>query len=155
MGLIICTPRRYTGTMMASGVRDYTAIYVPDACNYCTLFLFAKLSFISGAQYTPACTLRNVCDSQYHKSNSALDLMIGELRLKVDGMQKELHTQNKRLEEGARFAEHFHNDLRAAVQVLQCSCSSRLLLLWASPRHKARMILTAEVRYRASLCICN
>lgn len=44
--------------------------------------------------------------------------MIGELRLKVDGMQKELHTQNKRLEEGARFAEHFHNDLRVAVQVL-------------------------------------
>lgn len=54
---------------------------------------------------------------QYHKSNSALDLMIGELRLKVDGMQKELHTQNTRLEEGARFAEHFHNDLRVAVQV--------------------------------------
>lgn len=52
--------------------------------------------------------------------------MIGELRLKVDGMQKELHTQNKRLEEGARFAEHFHNDLRAAVQVLQCSWSSSL-----------------------------
>lgn len=43
--------------------------------------------------------------------------MIGELRLKVDGMQKELHTQNQRLEEGARFAEHFHNDLRVAVQV--------------------------------------
>ncbi|CAM9162267.1 unnamed protein product [Pylaiella littoralis] len=53
---------------------------------------------------------------QYHKSNSALDLMIGELRLKVDGMQKELHTQNKRLEEGARFAEHFYNDLRVAAQ---------------------------------------
>lgn len=45
--------------------------------------------------------------------------MIGELRLKVDGMQKELHTQNKRLEEGASFAEHFHNDLRVAVQVLE------------------------------------
>lgn len=47
--------------------------------------------------------------------------MIGELRLKVDGMQKELHTQNKRLEEGASFAEHFHNDLRIAVQVLDCT----------------------------------
>lgn len=54
---------------------------------------------------------------QYHKSNSALDLMIGELRLKVDGMQKELHAQTKRLQEGATFADHFHNDLRAAVQV--------------------------------------
>lgn len=59
---------------------------------------------------------------QYHKSNSALDLMIGELRLKVDGMQKELHVQNKRLEEGGRFAKQFHNDLRAAMQVLLCSC---------------------------------
>ena len=61
------------------------------------------------------CALR--CMWQYHKSNSALDLMIGELRLKVDGMQKELHAQNKRLEEGARFARQFHNDLRVAVQV--------------------------------------
>ena len=44
--------------------------------------------------------------------------MIGELRLKVDGMQKELQAQNKRLEEGARFSRQFHNDLRVAVQVL-------------------------------------
>lgn len=43
--------------------------------------------------------------------------MIGELRLKVDGMQKELHTQNKKLEDGASFANQFHNDLRTAVQV--------------------------------------
>lgn len=50
--------------------------------------------------------------------------MIGELRLKVDGMQKELHTQNKRLEEGARFAEHFYNDLRVAAQVLGQMTSS-------------------------------
>lgn len=117
-------------------------------------FLCEKLYFIPGAQYIPGCTLRDACDSQYHKSNSALDLMIGELRLKVDGMQKELHTQNKRLEEGARFAEHFHNDLRAAVQVLECSFSSSLLL-YASPRHNARTILTAAVRYRTNSCICN
>lgn len=64
------------------------------------------------------CTRNDPFFFQYHKSNSALDLMIGELRLKVDGMQKELHSQNKRLEEGARFAEHFHNDLRVAVQVM-------------------------------------
>lgn len=54
--------------------------------------------------------------------------MIGELRLKVDGMQKELHSQNKRLEEGARFAEHFHNDLRMAMQVMGI-----LLIPYSSP----------------------
>lgn len=43
--------------------------------------------------------------------------MIGELRLKVDGMQKELLAQSKRLEEGIRFNDQFHSDLRAAVQV--------------------------------------
>ena len=43
--------------------------------------------------------------------------MIGELRLKVDGMQKELHGQKDKLEEGARFHEEFRNDLRVAVQV--------------------------------------
>lgn len=43
--------------------------------------------------------------------------MIGELRLKVDGMQKELMVQSKRLEEGTRFKDQFHSDLRAAVQV--------------------------------------
>lgn len=55
---------------------------------------------------------------QYHKSNAALDLMIGELRLKVDGMQKELQTQKYRLEEGERFSKQFHSDLSAAAQVL-------------------------------------
>lgn len=64
---------------------------------------------------------------QYHKSNSALDLMIGELRLKVDGMQKELHAQSKRLEDGARFTDQFHNDLRMAVQVLVCLCRQVLV----------------------------
>lgn len=44
--------------------------------------------------------------------------MIGELRLKVDGMQKELMAQAKRLEEGTQFKDHFHSDLRAAVQVM-------------------------------------
>lgn len=54
---------------------------------------------------------------QYHKSNSALDLMIGELRLKVDGMQKELNAQSTKLEEGRRFNEQFQKDLNEVVQV--------------------------------------
>lgn len=59
--------------------------------------------------------------------------MIGELRLKVDGMQKELHSQNKRLEEGARFAEHFHNDLRVAVQVKDALARTLGYLFYIEP----------------------
>ena len=40
---------------------------------------------------------------QYHKSNSALDLMIGELRLKMDGMQKEINLQKDIIAEGAAY----------------------------------------------------
>lgn len=43
--------------------------------------------------------------------------MIGELRLNVDGRQKELHAQNTKLEEARRFNEKFHQDLNAVVQV--------------------------------------
>lgn len=75
---------------------------------------------MSHLQCFALCALR--CTWQYHKSNSALDLMIGELRLKVDGMQKELQAQNSRLEKGARFARQFHSDLRVAVQVLTTFC---------------------------------
>ena len=34
---------------------------------------------------------------QYHKSNAALDLMIGELRLKMEGMQKEADQQKRQI----------------------------------------------------------
>lgn len=54
---------------------------------------------------------------QYHKSNSALDVMIGELRLKAEGMQKEVKAQGEKLEEGDTFNRHFRADLRAAVEV--------------------------------------
>ena len=33
---------------------------------------------------------------QYHKSNAALDLMIGELRQKLDGMQRTIMSQRQR-----------------------------------------------------------
>lgn len=66
--------------------------------------------------------------------------MIGELRLKVDGMQKELHEQNKRLEEGACFAEHFHNDLRIAVQVLgECAVTEHLLYATQQQEQNCRL----------------
>lgn len=53
--------------------------------------------------------------------------MIGELRLKVDGMQKDLLAQSKRLEEGIQFNDQFHSDLRAAVQVHRYRCQHALL----------------------------
>ena len=41
---------------------------------------------------------------QYHKSNAALDLMIGELRLKMDGMQREINEQRESLGQVATYA---------------------------------------------------
>jgi hypothetical protein len=40
---------------------------------------------------------------QYHKSNAALDLMIGELRLKMDGMQREINEQRESLGQVATY----------------------------------------------------
>ena len=48
---------------------------------------------------------------QYHKSNSALDLMIGELRLKMDGMQKEINLQKDIIAEGTAYITRFRRDL--------------------------------------------
>ena len=55
--------------------------------------------------------------SQYHKSNSALDLMIGELRLKMDGMHRESAHQKTRVVSGDSYIQRFHSDLQAAAQV--------------------------------------
>ena len=53
---------------------------------------------------------------QYHKSNAALDLMIGELRLKMDGMQREIDDQREALGAGAGTLQRFRTDLRECVQ---------------------------------------
>ena len=50
---------------------------------------------------------------QYHKSNAALDLMIGELRLKMEGMQVELDEQKKKLKEAEDIIAVFSTDLHA------------------------------------------
>ena len=48
---------------------------------------------------------------QYHKSNAALDLMIGELRLKLDGMSKELSQQKALIKAGESYTRKFRRDL--------------------------------------------
>jgi hypothetical protein len=62
-------------------------------------------------------TLWYYCIAQYHKSNSALDLMIGELRLKMDGMHRESTHQKARVISGDSHIQRFHSDLQAAAQV--------------------------------------
>jgi chromosome segregation ATPase len=44
---------------------------------------------------------------QYHFSNAALDLMIGELGLKIEGMQKEISVQDKEINTNSGVLEMF------------------------------------------------
>lgn len=73
--------------------------------------------------------------------------MIGELRLKVDGRQKELHAQTSRLEEARRFNEKFHQDLNAVVQVMEArSIASITVMRIPSPLPDIR---------RSSVCMVS
>jgi cilia- and flagella-associated protein 57 len=49
--------------------------------------------------------------SSYHKSNAALELMIGELRLKIDGMQREIDNQHGALANVQNYLAVFRRDL--------------------------------------------
>ena len=55
---------------------------------------------------------------QYHKSNSALDLMIGELRLKMEGMQREISAQQEELTNSQEYMARFRRDLEGATRYL-------------------------------------
>merc|ERR1712139_87302 len=55
---------------------------------------------------------------QYHKSNAALDLMIGELKLKMDGMNKETEEQKRQIGDGDSLISRFKNDLSDTAQHL-------------------------------------
>ena len=55
---------------------------------------------------------------QYHKSNSALDLMIGDLRLKMDGMQKEITHQQGVLSNAHEYVSRFRRDLQTSSRHL-------------------------------------
>merc|ERR1712167_562636 len=55
---------------------------------------------------------------QYHKSNAALDLMIGELKLKMDGMNKETEEQKRQIGDGDSLISRFKNDPSETAQHL-------------------------------------
>lgn len=55
---------------------------------------------------------------QYHKSNAALDLMIGELRLKMAGLQEELDSQGEKLGGNRGLVKRFRTDLHETVQAI-------------------------------------
>ena len=50
--------------------------------------------------------------AQYHKSNKALNLMISEMKLKLEGMRRELILQTERYEMNARIIEKYRQDLK-------------------------------------------
>ena len=54
---------------------------------------------------------------QYHKSGQALELMLNELRLKADGLRKELNTQEDREKANNNLLEKFRRDLRETWEV--------------------------------------
>jgi cilia- and flagella-associated protein 57 len=56
---------------------------------------------------------------QYHKSNLALNLMIGELKLKLEGLRKELLSQTSRVEINSKLLERFMRDLQEVWSVRQ------------------------------------
>eukprot|EP00596_Hydrurales_sp_CCMP1899_P002924 CAMPEP_0119043552 /NCGR_PEP_ID=MMETSP1177-20130426/23298_1 /TAXON_ID=2985 /ORGANISM="Ochromonas sp, Strain CCMP1899" /LENGTH=83 /DNA_ID=CAMNT_0007011883 /DNA_START=37 /DNA_END=285 /DNA_ORIENTATION=- len=49
---------------------------------------------------------------QYHKSNLALNLMIEELKLKLEGLRRELLEQKERSTMNDRVSEKFKRDLQ-------------------------------------------
>jgi len=49
---------------------------------------------------------------QYHKSNEALNLMIEELKLKLDGIKKDIERQQERCSLNSRLLERFKRDLQ-------------------------------------------
>ena len=54
---------------------------------------------------------------QYHKSNAGLDLMIGELRLKMEGMQREQDQQDSNIEQCDGYVEVASRWRRGGVEV--------------------------------------
>jgi WD40 repeat protein len=60
---------------------------------------------------------------QYHKSGQALELMLAELRLKSEGLRKELVSQEERCAANAKLIEKFKRDLRATWTVREDASS--------------------------------
>ena len=54
---------------------------------------------------------------QYNRSNLALNLMIDELKLKLDGVRQELKHQNSRYDQNVSLMGRFKRDLQEAWTV--------------------------------------
>ena len=56
---------------------------------------------------------------QYHKSNQALNLMISELKLKIDGLRREMELQEQRIDANARLTDKYKRDLQELWEARQ------------------------------------
>ena len=56
---------------------------------------------------------------RYHKSNATLDLTISDLKLKQDGLQKEVLIQRTALGKSWALIKRFQHDLHEVVQSIQ------------------------------------
>lgn len=63
---------------------------------------------------------------RYHKSNAQLDLNISDLKLKQEGLKREVLAQRSALEHSHASIKEFHHDVHDVVQSLQVQCSARL-----------------------------
>ncbi len=66
---------------------------------------------------TPPSALR------YHKTNSGLDLLISNLKLKQDGLQQEVLTQRTGKSDAEQLLKRMQHDLQAVIPYIQvCFC---------------------------------
>jgi hypothetical protein len=56
---------------------------------------------------------------KYHKQNGALDLVVSEMKLKVDGLQKELAQARQQLADARALVQRFHHDLAEVAHHIQ------------------------------------
>lgn len=56
---------------------------------------------------------------RYHKSNAQLDLNISDLKLKQEGLKREVLAQRTALERSHASIKEFHHDIHDVVQTLQ------------------------------------
>lgn len=56
---------------------------------------------------------------RYHKSNAQLDLNISDLKLKQEGLKREVLAQRAALERSHASIKEFHHDIHDVVQSLQ------------------------------------
>jgi chromosome segregation ATPase len=91
------------------GRAENISIYLTcHASNYCPDFCFQKIKVEE----------MDLELEQYHKSNAALDLMIGELKLKIDGIQRETDSSDAALRASQAYLVRFRGDLKVCAQSL-------------------------------------